>query len=373
MASNPMFGKGGDEIGDSDMSLGGGSSRSSEDFMFTEKSDQSKWKQFTAWQRNEMDAFMMKYFLRSDDEMEKERVLDKLTFLLSVVMIVAVGVCMANPYARRILPYLFSITTIVMIVIRYFQYKKRKSHYFLVDFCYWMNLMSIIQVTAAPQNEVFFALMFAITHSILPWTIIAYRNSMVFHSIDKFTSFAVHAFPMALYYTVRWHPKDCAAWWWDDFSVEVTDLFGNEIGGNWIILAVFQTGGTITVFVVQQLLEMLFLYQVAKKFTNFFHVYTDPSYQTLFRFSANKGKGFIYNFLNALGPKWQLLMWFLLNLVFASLTSVPVHAWYANVYANALFAVLVFLAGTWNAGNFYIEVFSRKYKAVRKPKSAQTV
>ena len=34
----------------------------------------------------------------------------------------------------------------------------------------------------------------------------AWQNSLVFHSMDKVTSFAIHILPATFYYLIRWHP-----------------------------------------------------------------------------------------------------------------------------------------------------------------------
>ena len=35
----------------------------------------------------------------------------------------------------------------------------------------------------------------------------AWQNSLVFHSMDKVTSFAIHILPGTFYYLLRWNPK----------------------------------------------------------------------------------------------------------------------------------------------------------------------
>lgn len=39
----------------------------------------------------------------------------------------------------------------------------------------------------------------------LAWSIIAFRNSLVFHSLDKNTSLFLHWFPAVVAWTQRWH------------------------------------------------------------------------------------------------------------------------------------------------------------------------
>lgn len=60
---------------------------------------------------------------------------------------------MSNATGRAYLPFLFSIGMPLLIVIRYFQYSKRKWQYFLLDFCYFANVALIIYLIFFPESQ----------------------------------------------------------------------------------------------------------------------------------------------------------------------------------------------------------------------------
>ncbi|GBG25612.1 Membrane transporter, putative [Hondaea fermentalgiana] len=320
--------------------------------------------------RDEADRFIKHHF-KGPDGQGHNRFLDKVTFLLTVLGCVFMTYAVSSEFGRRLLPYTFLITLPVLLVIRYFQYKRRKWHYFLLDFCYWANLGCVLYMLAMPDSAIFFGLIFSIANSILPWTIISYRNSLVFHSVDRFTSFYIHAFPMAVFYAIRWYPKDVAAWWYADFNVDVEgameDIF-DLAEAKWYHVAPLLSFGSLVVFFIQQFAEIVLINVVAKQpcAQNWLHVYVDQEYMTLFRWNVMKGEGFSYRMLNAFGPNYRLVMWMVLNMMFATFTVIPCYIWYKWKYPNLVFACYVFARATWNGANFYVEVFSRRYYARRR-------
>lgn len=48
---------------------------------------------------------------------------------------------------------------------------------------------------------------FAMNLGPLIWSIVAFRNSLVYHSLDKMTSHFLHWFPACVSYATRWHPR----------------------------------------------------------------------------------------------------------------------------------------------------------------------
>lgn len=314
----------------------------------------------------EVNDFARKYFFK-DDVKKQNRFLDKMTFVLAVCAIVFLAAAMANPWGRAFIPYFFLVSTPVLLLIRYVTYKRQKAHYFLCDWCYIVNLTCCLWLTAFPANSVFFTVLFAIVSSTLPWTIIVYRNSLVFHSIDKLTSFYIHMVPPAVWYAIRWYPADCSRLWYEDFQVDITEEMQDLTGASdpsFLYLAISLPLIVTSIYFVQQSLEIIIINVVAKHSCarNWLHVYYDEEYVTLFRYSANTGKGLIYNLINLCGPKYRLTMWLIINVFYTFVTAIPVYAWYEYQLANAIFLCFAFVIGCLNGANFYIYVFSRKYK-----------
>ena len=70
------------------------------------------------------------------------------------------------------------------------------------DFCYFTNLLCVVAYLW--PSPVLRRLCFVYANGPLAWAIAAWRNALVFHSLDKTTSIFIHAFPALLTFTWRW-------------------------------------------------------------------------------------------------------------------------------------------------------------------------
>ena len=74
--------------------------------------------------------------------------------------------------------------------IRFYTYHKRGYHYFLVDLCYFVNLLLILSIWVFPQSKRLFISTFCLAFGNNAVAIAMWRNSLVFHSLDKVTRYA---------------------------------------------------------------------------------------------------------------------------------------------------------------------------------------
>lgn len=73
-----------------------------------------------------------------------------------------------------------------------------------MDFCYLVQIVHVVTSLFFPTNRTLLDGLFALSNGPLCWAILAWRNSLVFHSLDKTTSLFIHAFPALLSFTTRW-------------------------------------------------------------------------------------------------------------------------------------------------------------------------
>lgn len=71
--------------------------------------------------------------------------------------------------------------------IRYYKYHKRGYHYFLADLCYFVNLLAFLSFWIFPRSKRLFISTYCLTYGNNAVAIAMWRNSMVFHSLDKVT------------------------------------------------------------------------------------------------------------------------------------------------------------------------------------------
>lgn len=94
----------------------------------------------------------------------------------------------------------------------------------LVAMCYemldFLQIMLILYITLYPSNASLFRALFVLANGprkkihasltiytiIVMWAIVMWKNSIVFHSLDKVTSTYIHVLPSLVSFTVRWYP-----------------------------------------------------------------------------------------------------------------------------------------------------------------------
>ena len=81
----------------------------------------------------------------------------------------------------------FTAQFLYFMPIRYYTYHKRGYHYFLADLCYFVNLLLLLSVWLAPQSKRLFISTYCLAYGNNAIAIAMWRNSMVFHSLDKVT------------------------------------------------------------------------------------------------------------------------------------------------------------------------------------------
>lgn len=79
----------------------------------------------------------------------------------------------------------FSAQLVYFMPIRYYRYHKKGYHYFLADLCYFVNLMCLLSFWVFPQSKRLFISTFCLVFGNNAVAIAMWRNSLVFHSMDK--------------------------------------------------------------------------------------------------------------------------------------------------------------------------------------------
>ena len=96
----------------------------------------------------------------------------------------------------------------VVLALRGYLYKRINQHYCLIDFCYASNACCLVQLLAYPTSSRLFHANFLLTTGPLAMAVPTWRNSLVFHSLDRVTSSYVHVLPPLLTLCLRWFPPE---------------------------------------------------------------------------------------------------------------------------------------------------------------------
>lgn len=88
----------------------------------------------------------------------------------------------------------FSAQLAYFMPIRYYRYHKKGYHYFLADLCYFANVLCLLSLWVFPASPRLFISTFCLVFGNNAVAIAMWRNSMVFHSMDKVVRYVIFSF-----------------------------------------------------------------------------------------------------------------------------------------------------------------------------------
>lgn len=131
---------------------------------------------------------------------------EKISFMLGVANIFITAMCLTT--SAQLMIYWYTIKFAVMISTRAVMYKRKGHHYFLFDFCYFGNSLLLLYLWVLPDSPILFSVVFFFANGPLAWAVPLWKNSLVFHSLDKLTSCFIHISPAFVTWALLWNPND---------------------------------------------------------------------------------------------------------------------------------------------------------------------
>jgi hypothetical protein len=278
---------------------------------------------------------------------------DKTGFMLGVLGLVS------TEYVFLRLPqffWLWFVATIPpLVALRWYLYFLDKHHFFLYDFCYFVQAGTLVTIFVFPTSRFAWQLHFVLAHGPLLWAIPTWRNSFVFHSLDKVTSVFIHSFPALLTYVHRW-----------DLGV-MCEAADADCRLGWDMITVYP----VLYYLVWQALYILKTEVLCRE-----ALARDPALATSVRWLAadrrhplNVVTTLTCRRLRILGPeealdpetvKTKVVFW-VVQLLYTVATFLPAKLAFDHQWACAAVMWALLCLCVWNGANYYIEVFSTRY------------
>jgi len=267
---------------------------------------------------------------------------DKLAFTVGiVVLLVSEMVLLEYP---TMFYKLYTALLIPLLTARFFSYEKSKFHYFMLDFCYFAQFMLLVYLYAVPTNYIWFQVVFCATNGPLLTGIVMWRNSLVFHDLDKLTSVFIHLFPPLVTFTQRWYESP-------EFSVCAP---GESCTMNYFIV----TALTIFIYLLWQ-----FMYLFKTEVVDGRKLRSDKSIMTSARWMSQVKPHPIWKYFRKRGAKESHVIPVLVGvqLFYTIATLIPTIIIFHNFFLHAMYIAVISLICIWNGANFYFDVFSESY------------
>jgi len=286
-------------------------------------------------------------------EVPQVKMIDKLSFTFGVLTICGLE-WLALRHADWF-PIAYYVIMSALLVARFFLYRADKYELFMIDFCYFMNASVMLQTALYPNHLLWFKANYVMSLGPLMVAIILWKNSLVFHSLDKLTSFFLHAMPPLTMHLFRFGVMKTSAIKEDDY-LTFSEWFLVPLG----LYLSWQLGYSfLTEVVLSSRLEQ------------------DKDLITSLRYLANDKKNGFRNMIVKILIKTGVqeseedfnpdsrkakTVFIVSQIIYTLITMIPTGLLYSSYEYSCCYFVFVFGWGTWNGASYYMEVFSERYR-----------
>jgi hypothetical protein len=318
---------------------------------------QSKWRHiFTGDEKKRI----RDHLREREDQPNYIKLVDKVGFTFGVLNILACQYFLLN------VPEYFSVwfCGIVPIILlsRLYHFHSLNWHYFLIDFCYFVNIGALFNLLVFKSSLLVFKVCFIHSVGTLPLAIIIWRNSLVFHDYDKIVSVYIHLLPCMLYYTLRWRSPQ---FFLPDSNYERKEEMSHSLAlFDYFCALVFYLGWQVLYIVKTEYLDKEKFVQNPDLLTSLRWMSKDTKNPLakkilgLLRKIGIFGKDESYD---STSMKTKLVFVFA-QFVVTLISLLPSYFIYNSAGFHLFYIGLVFTISVFNGANFYIEIFSVRYQ-----------
>lgn len=276
---------------------------------------------------------------------------EKLSFIAGVLNIFISG------YLIGALPelfyYWFTAQLCYFMPIRYYSYQRMGYHYFLADLCYFVNFLLLLSIWVAPQSKRLFISTYCLAYGNNAVAIAMWRNSMVFHSLDKITSLFIHLMPpVTLHCLVHLTPASFQkARFPAVYAIRYSPPESPEHYSLWAMMI----WATVPYAVWQLSYHFLITVRRREKIAA-----GRPTSFTWLRKSYSKS--WIGRLVLSLPEHLHEPAFMLVQYIYALGTMLPCPLWFWYRWPSAGFLSAVFVWSIYNGATYYIDVFGKRFQ-----------
>ncbi|KZN86978.1 putative membrane protein [Penicillium chrysogenum] len=247
----------------------------------------------------------------------------------------------------------FSAQLAYFMPIRYYRYHAKGYHYFLADLCYFVNLLCMLSIWVFPNSKRLFISTFCLTFGNNAAAIAMWRNSMVFHSMDKVVSLFIHIMPpVTLHCIVHLTPVEKLK---ERFPAVYNIKFSQPGDPEHYGLGAMILLSTAPYVVWQLMYHFLITVRRRDKIAA-----GRPTSFTWLRKSYSKA--WIGRFVLSLPEALQEPCFMFIQYGFALSTMIPCPIWFWYRWASGLYMAALFVWSIHNGATYYIDVFGKRFQ-----------
>ncbi|KAF2476507.1 uncharacterized protein BDR25DRAFT_210362 [Lindgomyces ingoldianus] len=276
---------------------------------------------------------------------------EKASFIAGVMNVFVSGYLVgARP---EFFPIWYSVQLLYFMPIRFYTYHKKGYHYFLADLCYFVNVLALLSIWVFPGSKRLFISTYCLAFGNNAVAIAMWRNSLVFHSMDKVVSLFIHIMPcVTLHCLVHLLPLDYQQQRYPaiyNIRTSAPDSPGHYSLPQMMLWA------TIPYAIWQLSYHFMITVRRREKIAA-----GRPTSFTWLRKSY--AKTWIGRFVLSLPEFLQEPAFMMIQYFYACLTMIPCPLWFWYRWFSGGFLAVVFMWSIYNGATYYIDVFGKRFQ-----------
>ncbi|KAF2643356.1 hypothetical protein P280DRAFT_496969 [Massarina eburnea CBS 473.64] len=276
---------------------------------------------------------------------------EKASFIAAVMNIFVSGYLVGG--RPEWFPLWYSAQLLYFMPIRYYTYQKIGYHYFLADLCYFVNFLLMLSLWVFPQSKRMFISTYCLAFGNNAIAIVMWRNSLVFHSMDKVVSLFIHIMPcVTLHCIVHLLDPDYQQQHYPaiyNIRTSSVDSPHHYTLPQMLLWATFPYGAW----------QLGYHFLITVRRREKIAAGRPTSFTWLLKSYAKTPIG---KTVLALPKYLQEPVFMLIQYSYACITLVPCPIWFWSRWASGVFLTFVFIWSSYNGANYYIEVFGKKFQ-----------
>lgn len=230
----------------------------------------------------------------------------------------------------------------ISLAYRIYDFTRVGWQFYLVDFCYMANTLTICYTIFFPMSGTLFKSAFALTMGPLASSIYCYRNTLAFHDTIKITTLLIHSNPPLVLFLIRWH----------DYSKV---FYPASIGTEKLEWAfVFSWYKSITsIWLVWSVVYYLIIFVVFKNYIK------RNKLESLFNHSL---KGTFGKTVMMFGERWSGVIFMIIHFFDVMILSGFSMVFYYNYWIGLIWIVCLHMLAVHNGAKYYIDFHSSRYQ-----------
>ncbi|CAH7672705.1 hypothetical protein BY996DRAFT_4577767 [Phakopsora pachyrhizi] len=268
---------------------------------------------------------------------------EKTSFFLGVQNVLVTALLIA--FWPEYIPISYTLQAAYYLPLRVYTYRQQSYHYFLFDICYVINGLCLIFIWFLPSSTLLFEACYGLSHGPSAIAIATWRNSLVFHSVEKMTSLFIHIYPALVFTVIRhYYPHSSERY------PALLELQSNLSLQRTLIIC-------STIYFIWQLLY--YRYVIVARANKIL----DLGRPTSFTYMLNSKTGLISKLLRKVRPDRRVKCFMISQYFYTIFTMLPSLIWfYRSKTLSGVFLWLMFSVSVWNGASFYVEVFGRRFE-----------